>query len=45
MWNDVREAKGFKQKMFYVFGDPLIIHNQKIKLSEDLNKKIEQDYQ
>lgn len=36
MWNDVRDAKGFKNKMFFIFGDPSDVHQRKI---GDSNKK------
>jgi len=29
MWNDVKNAKGFRKKWFYLFGDPIDIANEK----------------
>jgi hypothetical protein len=29
MWNDVKGAKGFKKKWFYIFGDPIAIAREK----------------
>jgi hypothetical protein len=30
MYQDVKAAKGFKKKWFYIFGSPLKIYNEKI---------------
>lgn len=31
IWRDVRHAKGFKMKMFFLFGDPANIENERLK--------------
>ncbi|WP_207496918.1 sterol desaturase family protein [Aridibaculum aurantiacum] len=33
MWNDLKQAKGLKKKLFFIFGDPIAIANEK-KLQE-----------
>jgi sterol desaturase/sphingolipid hydroxylase (fatty acid hydroxylase superfamily) len=29
MWNDIKGAKGLKKKLFFIFGDPLVIAREK----------------
>lgn len=39
IWRDVRDAKGFKRKMFFLFGDPSDIHKEKLKELEELSQE------
>lgn len=34
MWQDVKQAKGLKEKLFYIFGDPITIAEQKKKIGK-----------
>lgn len=37
MWNDVKRAKGFRKKWFYMFGNPIDIANEKEKKNNRLH--------